>query len=198
MTESPILFRSCGHETRFLTKKGHQKIGDSVLAESATFLFATLSCNMWCDVFTYAHSHFLSRGPEIAQFWSLRCSRRQLALFLERISISDIYSEISTWIRRWQFWRTGWNGYSTLLFVQKGGRVADGCFIIVWGAWSLLQKITSLVRRQPLLWTQTARFQESKMSLVVNRANSNSSNGRLISDTCSPVSLGDSSFVRFP
>jgi hypothetical protein len=26
-TESPILFRSCGHETPFLTKKGHKKSG---------------------------------------------------------------------------------------------------------------------------------------------------------------------------
>jgi hypothetical protein len=26
-TKSPILFRSCGRETRFLTKKGHQKSG---------------------------------------------------------------------------------------------------------------------------------------------------------------------------
>ncbi len=34
-TESPILFRSCGHETPFSDQKGASKIGDSVLCDDA-------------------------------------------------------------------------------------------------------------------------------------------------------------------
>ncbi len=39
-TESPILFRSCGHETPFSDQKGASKIGDSVLCTRLSWLLA--------------------------------------------------------------------------------------------------------------------------------------------------------------
>ncbi len=44
-TESPILFRSCGHETPFYDQKGASKIGDSVLWFRLSFVSS-------CKVFT--------------------------------------------------------------------------------------------------------------------------------------------------
>ncbi len=60
-TESPILFRSCGHETPFYDQKGASKIGDIVL---------------WCDVLWHAMCWF---------FWDATILCNNFARWLQKI-----------------------------------------------------------------------------------------------------------------